>query len=220
MYIYIYIERERETYIVYLSIYIYIYRERERGRERHCYFCLRASGLRMPRLQRRNGKILLGGMTYLSNATCLIRPRSFYALAYSVKDHHNMLHCSTRLKNTCVRQEVLDKWFPLILVVAGGHANDINVLCCCVVQYIILQHTIISYCIALYHSISSILIVTLIYIYIYIHVYTNMCVYIYIYIYIHGPRRRPACRASGRRRPWSPGRRATDCGPTHKHINK
>ena len=30
-----------------------------------------------------------------------------------VKDHHNLLHFSPRLKTTCVRQVVLDKWFPL-----------------------------------------------------------------------------------------------------------
>ena len=31
-----------------------------------------------------------------------------------VEDHHTLLHCSPRLKKTCVRQVVLDKWFPLM----------------------------------------------------------------------------------------------------------
>ena len=29
-----------------------------------------------------------------------------------VKDRHDLLHCSPLLKKTCVRQVVLDKWFP------------------------------------------------------------------------------------------------------------
>ena len=29
------------------------------------------------------------------------------------KDHRNLLHYSPCLKNTCVRQVALDKWFPL-----------------------------------------------------------------------------------------------------------
>ena len=53
------------------------------------------------------------GWHYLSNATCLIRPRSFYVSVCRVKEHRNVLHCSPLLKNTCVRQVVLDKWFPL-----------------------------------------------------------------------------------------------------------
>ena len=36
------------------------------------------------------------------------------------KDHHMLLHYSPRLKNTCVRQVVLDKWFPL------GYAQSAN----------------------------------------------------------------------------------------------
>ena len=47
---------------------------------------------------------------YLSNATCLMRPR---LLLRRVKDHHNLLHDSPCLKTTCVRQVVLDNWFPL-----------------------------------------------------------------------------------------------------------
>ena len=30
-----------------------------------------------------------------------------------VKDHHNLLHYLLLLKETCVRQVVLDKWLPL-----------------------------------------------------------------------------------------------------------
>ena len=41
----------------------------------------------------------------MSNATCLMRPRSFYALR-RVKDHHNVLQYSPLLKKMCVRQVV------------------------------------------------------------------------------------------------------------------
>ena len=52
------------------------------------------------------------GWHYLSNATCLIRPRLLYALC-SFKEHHTLLHHSPLLKNTCIWQVALDKWFPL-----------------------------------------------------------------------------------------------------------
>ena len=51
------------------------------------------------------------GWHYLSNATCLIRPRLF--VFRRVKDHHNLSSYSLCLKKSCVRQVVLDKWFPL-----------------------------------------------------------------------------------------------------------
>ena len=54
------------------------------------------------------------GWHYLSNATCQIRPHLFYVFFGRVKDHHNLLHYSPLLKKACVRQVVLDKWFPLI----------------------------------------------------------------------------------------------------------
>ena len=44
---------------------------------------------------------------YLSNKA------SFVVCAVRVKDHHNLPNYSPRLKNTCVRQVVLDKWFRL-----------------------------------------------------------------------------------------------------------
>ena len=54
------------------------------------------------------------GWHYLSNITCLIRPRVFYACVFRrVKDHHNLPHDSPRLKSTCVIQVVFDKWFPI-----------------------------------------------------------------------------------------------------------
>ena len=49
---------------------------------------------------------------YVSQATCLMRPRLFYAFG-RVKDHRNLPHYSAHLKKPCVRQVVLDKWFPL-----------------------------------------------------------------------------------------------------------
>ena len=52
---------------------------------------------------------------YLSNATCLIRPHLCYVCVCvrRVKDHYVLPYDSPRLKNTCVRQVVLDKRFPL-----------------------------------------------------------------------------------------------------------
>ena len=41
-----------------------------------------------------------------------IRPHLFYVFP-CVKDHHNLAQYSPLLKNTCVRQVALDKWFPL-----------------------------------------------------------------------------------------------------------
>ena len=59
--------------------------------------------------------LLLFGCHNLSNTTCLIRPHLVYALCVfrRVKDHHHLLHDSPLLKNTCLRQVVIDKWFPL-----------------------------------------------------------------------------------------------------------
>ena len=57
------------------------------------------------------GKATLGWHC-LSQATCLIRPRLFCVFR-RVKDHHNSLHYSPRLKKTCVRQVVLDKRLSL-----------------------------------------------------------------------------------------------------------
>ena len=48
------------------------------------------------------------GWHYLSNATCLIRPHLFCVFR-RVKDHHTLPEYSPLLKNTCVRQVVLDK---------------------------------------------------------------------------------------------------------------
>ena len=43
-----------------------------------------------------------------------MRPRLFLCVFRRVRDHHDLLNCSPLLKNTCVRQVVLDKLFPLI----------------------------------------------------------------------------------------------------------
>ena len=62
------------------------------------------------------------GWHYLSNATCLIR-RHLFCVFRSAKDHHNLLHDSQLFKKTCVRQVVLDRWFPL------NHTNNIHGVC-------------------------------------------------------------------------------------------
>ena len=53
------------------------------------------------------------------------------------KDHHMLLHYSPRLKNTCVRQVVLDKCFPLTIgrltSRPRAHAVDLWVFCSIIV---------------------------------------------------------------------------------------
>ena len=56
-----------------------------------------------------SAKRTYSGWHYLSSATCLRRPRSFYALFHRVRDRNTLLHDSPFLQNTCVRQVVLDK---------------------------------------------------------------------------------------------------------------
>ena len=52
--------------------------------------------------------LVFAGRHYLFKATRETRPRSFYAL-FSVRDRYNLLHYSSLLKNTIVRQVALDK---------------------------------------------------------------------------------------------------------------
>ena len=77
---------------IYISIYIYIYT--------HILVAL---------------LVLSFGWDYLSNAACLIRPRFVLCAVYGVKGHHTLPNELRLLKNVCVRQVVLDKWFPLTL---------------------------------------------------------------------------------------------------------
>ena len=49
----------------------------------------------------------------LGGATCLTRPRSFDVFVCRVNDHHKLIHYLPRLKKTCGRQVVLDKWFSM-----------------------------------------------------------------------------------------------------------
>ena len=69
---------------------------------------------------------------YLSNAASFVLRAS-----PRVKDHHNLLHCSPLEKNTCVRQVVLDKWFPVCLcclyVCCIRVVDGVYVSCCVVV---------------------------------------------------------------------------------------
>ena len=50
----------------------------------------------------------------LSDAACLKRPRLYCAFR-RVKGHRNLRHYSPLSKKSCVRQVVLDKWFPPML---------------------------------------------------------------------------------------------------------
>ena len=45
-----------------------------------------------------------------------------------IKDHHSLPRYSPLLKKTCVRQVVLDKWFPLILARADDEGGVADVL--------------------------------------------------------------------------------------------
>ena len=56
------------------------------------------------------------------NATCQILPDLFYACFVVSKTNINLLHDSPLLKNICVRQAVLDKWF-LRLVLKTRYAD-------------------------------------------------------------------------------------------------
>ena len=61
-----------------------------------------------------NQRVELGGTTclmlqYLSTTASFV-----LCVLRCVKDHHNLLQYSSVLKNTCVIEVVLDKWFPLI----------------------------------------------------------------------------------------------------------
>ena len=51
------------------------------------------------------------GWHYLSNAICLIRPRLCY-ICFFVSRTTIICYDHSLLKNTCVRQVVLDKWLP------------------------------------------------------------------------------------------------------------
>ena len=85
--------------------------------------------------------------------------RQTYALAYSVKDHPNSPKHSPLLKKVCVRQVVLDKWFPLTYIYI------------CIYMY---THISIYLSIYLSISLSASLSLSL-----------PLSLYIYIYIYIH-----------------------------------
>ena len=61
-------------------------------------------------LFRWNLKLQWIGWHRLSNATCLIRPHLCFSLCQGSPLFEMYLPC---LKQTCVRQVVLDKWFPL-----------------------------------------------------------------------------------------------------------
>ena len=101
MYIYIYIC----TYVcIYTCVYIYIYT--------HVCIYIYIYIYMYTKILQAAILLQLGALLvsrYLSNAASFV-----FCVVYSVKDHHNSLHCSPLLKNTCVRQVVLDKWFPLI----------------------------------------------------------------------------------------------------------
>ena len=49
-----------------------------------------------------------------------VAPHTCHVHIIRVKDQHTLLRYSPRLKKTCVRQVVLDKWFPLVQATSKG----------------------------------------------------------------------------------------------------
>ena len=100
------------------------------------------------------------GWHYLSNATCLIRPRLFYA-CFVVKDHHDLLCYSPPLKNTCVRQaasecieNTIDMNIPFILFKMNHYLPKLVVTATC---HLIMPSgylTVCCYCLVLRVSYS------------------------------------------------------------------
>ena len=95
-----------------------------------------------------------------------------------VKEHHHVLHSSPLFRTPCVRQVVLDKWFPMI--------HTIYIYSC-------IHITCIHMNIYIY-----------IYIYVCIHIYIHI-IYVYTHTYVCIPCCRPAAPAGCRgRRSGSP----------------
>ena len=82
---------------------------------------VRASSVRSEARQRPEHLCVYWVVHYLSNDTCLMRPHSFYVI-FTVSRTITIcrLHYSTILKSTCVRQVVLDEWFPLCVAGSRG----------------------------------------------------------------------------------------------------
>ena len=76
--------------------------------------CARGRGARWP-ISTSTLEVTIVGWHYLSNPSCLIRPRLFCACFRRVKDRKMLLHYSPLLKTAYVRQVVFDKdkWFPV-----------------------------------------------------------------------------------------------------------
>ena len=166
---------------MYICVYIYIY----------IYIVY-------PRRQRAHS-LPSFGWHYLSDATCLMRPRLFYVL-FAVS-RITVICCNIHhLKKSYVRQVVLDKWVPLIhtffrwdrshrISFQMGPIPSSNTAALpgatqpsqeqqCMNQrrsptpsYVYIYiYTHVCVCV---------------YIYIYVCMYVYVCVYIYIYVYIH-----------------------------------
>ena len=109
---------------------------------------------------------------YLSIAACLTRPHVFYPLLIVSRITIICQTYSPRLNNTCVRQVVLDKWFPLT------HSSAFSALS--KTRWNSLRHPrLLKLTPARAHLRRHI------YIYIYIYIYTHIYIYIYIYVYIY-----------------------------------
>ena len=120
------------------------------------------------------------GWHYLSNATCLIQESFLLCVLRRVKDHHMMLQYSLFLKNTCFRQVVLDKWFPLMTApflirdsrsslgwqCSGRMQHDANA------NRSIRAEGCMSLSLSIYIYTQCVYTYIYVYIYIYIHIYT------------------------------------------------
>ena len=118
IYIYTHIERERDV-CMYVCIHIYIYIHIYIiERERYTYVG-RDAGLQarpahlLQQARRARPAQLLFGWHRLSHAARLIRPQLLCArFVVSRSTVVCLQHDSPRLKTTCVRRVVSDKWFP------------------------------------------------------------------------------------------------------------
>ena len=112
-----------DCYMLYVCIYIYIYMHIICGTVSIMYIllCMFAAGAVHLR-PTWGAESFRGGVPlflqrfewhYLSIAACLTRPHVFYPLLIVSRITIICQTYSPRLNNTCVRQVVLDKWFPL-----------------------------------------------------------------------------------------------------------
>ena len=113
--------------------------------------------------------------------TCLIRPRSFYGFFALSRIIANCNMIGSLLNKAFIRQVVLDKWFPLIVVeiIADAYFDvDTN-------RRVLDSWSNVCAPLTIWFCATMPAIYVYIYIYIYIEREREMYMYIYTYIYIY-----------------------------------